>query len=168
MAQTAKQRPKLQNTNRSDEIHPSGKQATLNSLSGLSQKNPNEFALFSHHKLLQEGKELVMSYKALREACLELFLSVKIRDDTEIEDYNASMYRREKQELDPVNGFELIDMIKESIEKLMQMHEQQNAEFAEEDSTQQDVLIDSAVVNMHFNHTNEKQSVSSSIKDMEK
>ena len=48
------------------------------------------------------------------------------------------------------------------------MHEQQNAEFAEEDSTQQDVLIDSAVVNMHFNRTNEKQSVSSSIKDMEK
>ena len=119
MAQTAKQRPKLQYTNRSDEIHPSGKQATLNSLSGLSQKNPNEFALFSHHKLLQEGKELVLSYKALREACLELFLSVKIRDDTEIEDYNASMYRKEKLELEPINGFELIDMIKESIEKLM-------------------------------------------------
>ena len=81
---------------------------------------------------------------------------MKIRDDTEIEDYSASMYRKEKKELDPVNGFELIDMIKESIEKLMQMHEQQNAEFAEEEGSQQDALIDSAVINMHFNRTTEK------------
>lgn len=131
-----KQKPRLSHTNQSEDMIVSGKQATLTSLSGRSQTNPNEFALFSHHKLLQEGKNLILNYKALREACLELFLSVKIRDDTEIEDYSASMYRKEKKELDPVNGFELIDMIKESIEKLMQMHEQQNAEFTEEEGSQ--------------------------------
>ena len=37
---------------------------------------------------LKAGQPLIKSYEDLREAVLELFLQVKIRDDNEIEAYN--------------------------------------------------------------------------------
>lgn len=52
---------------------------------------------------------------------MELFLSVKIRSDEEIENYNKETFGHEKQELKDVDGYLLIDYIKQSIEMLMNM-----------------------------------------------
>ena len=52
---------------------------------------------------------------------LELYLSVKIRSDEEIDDYNKDLFEKEKGELKDIDGYELIDFIKSSIEVLMNM-----------------------------------------------
>jgi hypothetical protein len=57
----------------------------------------------------------------LREAVLELYLSVKIRSDEEIDEYNKDVFDKEKRELKDVDGYQLIDYIKSSIEVLMNM-----------------------------------------------
>lgn len=54
---------------------------------------------------------------------LELYLSVKIRSDEEIDAYCEEFFRLEKLDLQACSGFDLIDMVKESIEHLMTMHE---------------------------------------------
>lgn len=79
------------------------------------------FNLFSHHALAKEGKPLVLTYRALREGILELFLSVKIRSDEEIDFYNEELFKEEKMELKDLDGFAIIDQIKTSIEMLMNM-----------------------------------------------
>jgi len=48
-----------------------------------------------------------------------LFLSVKIRSDEEINDYNEDLFKLEKFDLIEKSGFDLVDMIKECVEKLM-------------------------------------------------
>lgn len=40
---------------------------------------------------------------------LELFLSVKIRSDDEIDNYNEALFKQEKRELSNLDGFTLID-----------------------------------------------------------
>jgi len=40
---------------------------------------------------------------------LELFLSVKIRSDDEIDNYNEALFKQEKMELSNLDGFTLID-----------------------------------------------------------
>lgn len=137
-----------------------GNVGTLKTLSNNSKllKEAKEFVLFTHHKKIQENVPLQKSYTELREAVLELFLSVKIRDDCEIDDYNQSMYRIEKQELENVSGFELIDMIKDAIEKLMNMQEAKregeeddDSCYNESDSAQvKQNCLDSAEINFHF------------------
>jgi len=52
----------------------------------------------------------------LKLAVLELFLSVKIRSDDEIDDYDKGKFEQEKKELAGVDGFTLIDNIKSAIE----------------------------------------------------
>ena len=52
---------------------------------------------------------------------MELYLSVKIRSDEEIDEYNKQLFEKEKEELSGVDGFDLIDYIKSSIEVLMNM-----------------------------------------------
>ena len=64
---------------------------------------------------------LVKDYKNLREAVLELYLSVKIRSDDEIDDYGKDLFQREKEELKDVDGYKLVDQIKQSVEMLMNM-----------------------------------------------
>ena len=64
---------------------------------------------------------MVKNYKDLREAVLELYLSVKIRNDEEIDAYNEDLFLLEKQEMARIDGFELVDMIKQCIEVLMNM-----------------------------------------------
>lgn len=54
---------------------------------------------------------------------MELFLSVKIRSDEEIDCYNEDFFKLEKMELLDAHGFDLVDMIKDCIEKLMQMQD---------------------------------------------
>ena len=44
--------------------------------------------MFSHELLLKEGKPLLYEYDAVRLGILELYLSVKIRSDQDIDDYN--------------------------------------------------------------------------------
>jgi hypothetical protein len=73
-------------------------------------------------KRKQGGSEaLVLDYMNLREAVLELYLSVKIRSDEEIDEYNKDVFDKEKRELKDVDGYQLIDYIKSSIEVLMNM-----------------------------------------------
>jgi len=57
----------------------------------------------------------------MRQAVLELYLSVKIRSNDEIDAYSKHIFQREKKEMDMVDGFTLIDYIKSSIEVLMNM-----------------------------------------------
>ena len=58
---------------------------------------------------------------AFKEGVLELYLSVKIRSDEEIDNYNEEFFKDEKRQLRSVDGFTLIDYIKSSIEVLMNM-----------------------------------------------
>lgn len=46
---------------------------------------------------------------------------MKIRSDEEIENYNKETFSKEKDELNDVDGYLLIDYIKQSIEMLMNM-----------------------------------------------
>jgi len=65
---------------------------------------------------------------------LELFLSVKIRSDEEIDAYNKDQFDKEKKELTEVDGYSLIDQIKTSIEILMNMKiDEGNEEILEDD-----------------------------------
>lgn len=86
-----------------------------------THKSFDAFNLFTHALQQQKGGEVKESYEELREAILELFLSVKIRSDDEIEGYNEGDYNKEKRELDGVSGFQLVDYTKEAIEALMSM-----------------------------------------------
>ena len=47
----------------------------------------NEFNLFTHHKLTQSERIRMENHVTLKEAILELYLSVKIRSDDEIDNY---------------------------------------------------------------------------------
>lgn len=81
------------------------------------------FNLFTHVKKRQlEGtKALQLDYKNLRMAILELYLSVKIRSDEEIDGYGKDLFEKEKKEMGDVDGYTLVDLIKGSIEMLMNM-----------------------------------------------
>lgn len=81
----------------------------------------NEFNLFTHH-----NNALDENYITLKEALLELYLSVKIRSDEEIDNYNEDQFKIEKDQMKEVDGFTLIDYIKSSIEILMNMKIEEN------------------------------------------
>ena len=90
---------------------------------GIVTEGDEAFNLFTHQKKkkLEGSQALVQDYHSLREAVLELYLSVKIRSDDEIDDYNKDIFDDEKKEMATVNGYTLIDLIKTSIEELMNM-----------------------------------------------
>jgi hypothetical protein len=103
---------------------------------GIVSEGDEAFNLFTHQKKkkLEGSQALVHDYNNLREAILELYLSVKIRSDDEIDDYNKDIFDDEKKEMATVNGYTLIDLIKTSIEELMNMKmddqsETQNDEY---------------------------------------
>ena len=52
---------------------------------------------------------------------MELYLSLKIRSDSEIEAFSKEKFEEEKRQLAGVDGFTLVDYIKKSIEQLMNM-----------------------------------------------
>lgn len=56
----------------------------------------NNFNLFSHQKKMKDGKSVDYTYDNLKEALLELYLSVKIRSDEEIDNYNEDIFKVEK------------------------------------------------------------------------
>lgn len=62
----------------------------------------------------------------MKEALLELYLSVKIRSDEEIDNYTEEQFKEEKEQMKNVDGFTLIDYIKSSIEILMNMKIEEN------------------------------------------
>ena len=64
----------------------------------------------------------------LKKALLELYLSVKIRSDEEIEVFTEEQFEREKEQMREIDGFTLIDYIKSSIEILMNMKIEENDE----------------------------------------
>lgn len=92
---------------------------TLSSCSDPSVQG--EFSLFSHQKKLKKGEPLRFTYLDLREAVMELFLSIKIRSDHEIACYSKTKFLAEKQEMKGTDAFQIIDMIKSAIELLMNM-----------------------------------------------
>lgn len=69
-------------------------------------------------------------YENLKVAVLELYLSVKIRSDEEIDDYSKEKFMQEKKELQQVDGYELIDSIKGAIEQLMNMKGDESGEVS--------------------------------------
>ena len=79
------------------------------------------FNLFTHHQWAKEGKKPILTYDALKEGVLELYLSVKIRSDEEIDNYNEDVFKLEKKQMKNVDGYTLIDHIKSAIEVLMNM-----------------------------------------------
>jgi hypothetical protein len=81
----------------------------------------NEFNLFSHQRLTQSQRLKMETCASLKEALLELYLSVKIRSDDEIDNYTEEQFKEEKKQMREVDGFTLIDYIKSSIEILMNM-----------------------------------------------
>ena len=97
-----------------------GSLKTLSAIEKGEESNRN-FNLFTHHAKIKNGEPLDYNYIALREAVLELYLSVKIRSDDEIDNYNEIIFRDEKRQLLNMDGYTLIDQIKQSIEILMNM-----------------------------------------------
>lgn len=81
------------------------------------------FNLFTHQlvRKMHGNSALKLTYDDLRLACLELYLSVKIRSDDEIDNYNKDMFLLEKEQHADTDGYALIDMIKSSVEALMNM-----------------------------------------------
>ena len=106
---------------------------TLSGAGDALEEGQRNFNLFSHHALLREGKPMDLTYKALREGILELFLSVKIRSGEEIDGYNEELFKQEKQELKALDGFAIIDQIKTSIEMLMNMKVEEQDEIENPD-----------------------------------
>jgi hypothetical protein len=104
---------------------------SLKTLSGFDKggETNRNFNLFTHHAKVQKGEPLELTYPALREAVLELFLSVKIRSDEDIDNYNENIFKAEKKELANHDGFSLIDQIKQSIEMLMNMKVEEQDEL---------------------------------------
>lgn len=98
-----------------------GSLKTLSGAGDFMNDGSRNFNLFTHHQLLKDGKDLQLTYDALKEGILELYLSVKIRSDEEIDNYNEEFFNEEKRQLKEVDGFALIDYIKSSIEVLMNM-----------------------------------------------
>mmetsp|Transcript_15301 Transcript_15301/g.14880 ORF Transcript_15301/g.14880 Transcript_15301/m.14880 type:complete len:107 (+) Transcript_15301:235-555(+) len=85
--------------------------------------------MFTHKKKKHvEGHYQTISenYFSLKEALLELYLSVKIRSDEEIDNYTEEQFKKEKDALKEVDGFTLIDYIKSSVEILMNMKIEEN------------------------------------------
>jgi hypothetical protein len=104
-----------------------GNLGTLKTLSNASKpQREADFSLFTHLQKQMQGQPLVKNYKDLREAVLELYLSVKIRNDEEIDAYDEDLFRLEKQEMTKLNGYQLVDMIKQCIEVLMNMKQEES------------------------------------------
>lgn len=82
---------------------------TLRTLSGIQAQENRDFNLFTHHEKQKRGEKMEQTYQSLREAVLELYLSVKIRSDEEIDNYNEQLFKEEKRLLLDVDGFTLID-----------------------------------------------------------
>jgi hypothetical protein len=74
----------------------------------------------------EDGLTITENYLTLKEALLELYLSVKIRSDEEIDGYTEEQFRIEKEQMKDVDGFTLIDYIKSSVEILMNMKIEEN------------------------------------------
>lgn len=100
---------------------PSGPLLTSIHSSRHDNQNGNEFNLFTHQKLTQSQRVKMENHATLKEALLELYLSVKIRSDDEIDNYTEEQFKVEKAQMRQVDGFTLIDYIKSSIEILMNM-----------------------------------------------
>ena len=67
--------------------------------------------MFTHHKKreLEGTQSLVKDYENLKMAVLELYLSVKIRSDEEIDNYSKEKFLKEKEDLKESCGYTLID-----------------------------------------------------------
>jgi len=101
---------------------------TLSAMEKLEDSHKN-FDMFTHHGKAKNKEFLYFTYDALREAVLELFLSVKIRSDEEIDNYNEEQFREEKRQLAHLDGFTLIDEIKNHVEVLMNMKVEEQDEL---------------------------------------
>jgi len=65
-----------------------------------------------HGELNTFESGMAETYEDLKNAILELYLSVKIRSDEEIDNYTEEQFQEEKKEMKHVDGYSLIDYIK--------------------------------------------------------
>lgn len=73
-----------------------------------------------------------LSFEGLKEAIILLYLDVKIRSNDEIDDYDERDLDKEKQHLfENVNPYEIIEYIKNSIEILLNMKDDDMDELNE-------------------------------------
>ena len=63
----------------------------------------------------------------IQKALIDLYLIVKVRTIEELENYNENKKKEERESLSSTNSLMLIDYIKESIEILLNMNEEENA-----------------------------------------
>mmetsp|Transcript_14377 Transcript_14377/g.13966 ORF Transcript_14377/g.13966 Transcript_14377/m.13966 type:complete len:97 (-) Transcript_14377:1943-2233(-) len=68
----------------------------------------------------------------LTEALVDLYLSVKIRSNDEIDNYSETMLTKERKRLRDIDAFTILDYIKTSIEILMNMKMEENGGGNEE------------------------------------
>ena len=59
--------------------------------------------------------------ETIEEALIDLYLSVKIRSNDEIDAYNEDMLQEERDRLRDTNPFTILEYVKTSIEILMNM-----------------------------------------------
>ena len=74
-----------------------GSLKTLSGAADMLNEGNRNFNLFSHHQLIKDNQPLKFTYEALKEGLLELYLSVKIRSDDEIDNYNEELFKDEKK-----------------------------------------------------------------------
>jgi hypothetical protein len=60
----------------------------------------------------------------LREALIDLYINVKVRNDTSINDLNEEKLESEKDQIRHLDGLELIEYIKSAIEVLVSLKEE--------------------------------------------
>ena len=69
----------------------------------------------------KDNKALNLCCYELREALIELYINVKVRNDTSINDLTNSRLEDEKEQIWHLDGLELIEYIKSAIEILVSL-----------------------------------------------
>ena len=103
------------------------------------------FNLFSHlrKKKLEGASSLVHDYQNLRMAVIELYLSVKIRSDDEIEDYCKETFEQEKIQMKDVDAYNIIDLIKSCVEQLMNLRDDESSVICGDVKINEDLIAES-------------------------
>ena len=104
-------------------------------------KQPEAFNLFTHLKIPKDKR--VENFANLKQAVTELFLSVKIRSDEEIDVYGAEQYEQEKLLMRDVDCFTIVDYIKGSVEILMNM---KMGDGGKEEEDEEEEIIDQSFI----------------------
>ena len=76
----------------------------------------------SHRKV--DSKALNLCCYEIREALIDLYINVKVRNDTSINDLTESRIEGEKDQIRHLDGLELVEYIKAAIEVLVSLKDE--------------------------------------------